>query len=173
MSKPKIGLIYAATENGVIGNEGKLPWHLPEDLKYFKAVTQGKAVVMGRKTWESLPGAFRPLPGRLNIVLSRLTNLLCAGAFVVNSLEDALAKCSEQSEVWIIGGGELLELALPMADVIKLTSIEEIIEGDTYAPYLDPADWQMVNILDEQISSTGLRYSFETHVRRKLKNTSM
>ena len=108
-------LIYARSRNNVIGKNGDLPWHLPEDLAHFKRTTLGQAVVMGRITWESIPDKFRPLPGRRNVVVSRQTDYPATGASVVNSLQDALALFPADEVVWLIGGAQLYAQALPLA----------------------------------------------------------
>jgi dihydrofolate reductase len=159
-----LGLIYARARNGVIGKDNTLPWHLPEDLAHFKATTLGQPVIMGRKTWDSLPPKFRPLPGRLNIVVTRQTDWQAQGAHVAHSLEDALAHCPETALAWVIGGAEIYAQALPLAQRVVVTEIDADFEGDAFAPPLGP-EWhaqQRVN----HTSSNGLPYSFVTWVRR-------
>ena len=121
MSKPVLTLIAACARGGVIGIENRLPWHLPEDMKFFREATRGKPVIMGRKTWESLPDAFRPLPGRLNIVVSRNPDFHAAGGTVVGSLADALTAAGDAETAFVIGGAELYRQALPLADRLLLT----------------------------------------------------
>ena len=137
-----ISLVYAISTNGVIGKDGRLPWHMPSDLKHFKAVTLGKPVVMGRKTWESLPK--KPLPGRQNIVVTRRPDYSAEGADVVNSIEDALVKAGAVAEVCVIGGAELFKEILPRADRIYLTRIQADVSGDTFLPELSGHDWKQV-----------------------------
>ncbi|UOX92119.1 dihydrofolate reductase [Amycolatopsis sp. FBCC-B4732] len=149
-----IGLIWAQSANGVIGRDGELPWHLPEDLKHFKSVTAGAAVLMGRRTWESLPPRFRPLPGRRNLVLSRTPQ---DGAETFPSLTSALAAVS--GDVWVIGGAAVYAAALPVADRIVVTEIRESFEGDTRAPEVGRAAESAGDWLE---SSTGLHYRFLT-----------
>lgn len=149
-----IGLIWAQSAGGVIGRDGTMPWHLPEDLKHFRSVTAGATVLMGRRTWESLPPRFRPLPGRRNLVLSRTPQ---DGAETFPDLTQALAAAS--GDVWVMGGAAVYRAALPIADRIVVTEIRERFEGDTYAPEVDRAadsvgPWQQ--------SSTGLHYRFLT-----------
>jgi dihydrofolate reductase len=146
----KIGLYAAVAENGVIGHEGGMPWRLSTDLKRFKATTMGKPVIMGRKTWESLPR--RPLPGRLNIVVTRKRDLGEEGAVIAHSLEEALALAEEnleetgaEDEVAIIGGGEIYRQAMGMADTLHVTHVQAEIEGDTYFPGIDPLLWRAVH----------------------------
>jgi dihydrofolate reductase len=149
-----IGLIWAQSSNGVIGRDGTMPWHIPEDMKHFRSVTRGAAVIMGRRTWESLPPRFRPLPGRRNIVLSR-SGLVLDGAEVFTSLEKALADVT--GDVWVMGGAAVYEAALPFADVVEVTEIRESFEGDTYAPAVD----RPVSSASEWMeSSSGLHYRF-------------
>lgn len=158
-----IGLIWAEARGGVIGRDGVMPWHLPEDLAHFRAITLGSPVIMGRKTWESLPEAFRPLPGRDNVVITRNADWSSPGAQRAGSLESALELTTPSNEsVWIIGGGELFREALDRADRIELTEINADIAGDTYAPDL-PATWQRLNSEPEDgwsVSSTGVEYRF-------------
>lgn len=133
MNKPKISLIAAVSKNGVIGRDNKLPWHIPEDLKYFKETTLGAPVIMGRKTFESIG---RLLPGRKNILVSRKKDWMVPGATVVNSIEDALSAASETgvTEVFVIGGSEIYSLALPFADRLYLTVVQIETEGEALFP---------------------------------------
>ncbi|NUT09977.1 MAG: dihydrofolate reductase [Nonomuraea sp.] len=149
-----IGLIWAQSSNGVIGRDGTLPWHLPEDLQHFRTLTTGTTVLMGRRTWESLPPRFRPLPGRRNLVLSRSPQ---EGVETFPDLRQALAVAS--GDVWVIGGAAVYQAALPFADRIEVTEIRETFEGDTRAPEVGrPPDsagaWRE--------SATGLHYRFLT-----------
>lgn len=131
LKKTRISLIAAVSLNGVIGREQKLPWNLPEDLKYFKEITHGAPVIMGRKTFDSIG---RPLPGRKNIIITRKTDIIIPGAWVVPSLESGLAEAGKAPEIFILGGGEIYRLALPIADRLYLTEIDMKIEGDTTFP---------------------------------------
>ena len=135
---PLVSIIVATDERGAIGRDGGLPWHLPDDLKRFKALTIGKPVVMGRKTWDSIG---KPLPGRLNIVVSRCRDLQIPGATVVASLEEAFAAAGDVPEVCIIGGAEIYRLALPRTDVIHLTRVHTVVQADTFFPELVPSEW--------------------------------
>ena len=135
----RLSVVVAADERGGIGRDGGLPWHLPEDLKRFKALTMGKPIVMGRRTWDSIG---RPLPGRRSIVVSRQAGLAIAGAEVVGSLEQALAAAADAPEVCVIGGAELYRLALPLADVVHLTRVHAEVDADTFLPPLDPSEWE-------------------------------
>lgn len=138
MSRPRIALVVAVSRNGVIGRNGGLPWHVSSDLKRFKAITMGKPVIMGRRTWESLPR--RPLAGRVNIVVTRQETYDAPGALVAASLKDALAQAGGE-EICIIGGGALFREALPMADRLYLTEIDLDVPGDTFFPAIDAAAW--------------------------------
>ena len=127
-------LIAAMARGRVIGRAGALPWHLPEDLAHFRAVTRGHAVIMGRKTWDSLPARFRPLPGRRNLVVTRNMGWHAEGADAAFSLDEALARVTGDARVFVIGGAELYAAALPLAHTLVLTEINADIEGDTHFP---------------------------------------
>jgi dihydrofolate reductase len=154
----KLGLIYARARNGVIGKDGGLPWHLPEDLAHFKRLTLGCPVIMGRKTWDSLPERFRPLPGRLNIVVTRQAGWSANGASTVSSLAQAIGLAAEPPLAWVIGGAELFAQALPLADVAEITEIDADIDGDVFAPQLG-AEWKEF-ARDRYVAATGIPYSF-------------
>jgi dihydrofolate reductase len=134
-----VGLVWAQAANGVIGSGGGLPWHLPEDLARFKTLTLGSTVVMGRATWDSLPPAVRPLPGRNNVVLSRQPDWAAPGAVVARSLAQAL---DQPGDVWVIGGASVYRAALPLADLVVVTELAQEFDGDTWAPELGPA-WRV------------------------------
>ena len=157
-----LGLIYARARNGVIGKNNTLPWHLPEDLAHFKATTMGQPVIMGRKNWDSLPPKFRPLPGRLNIVVTRNRDWQAQGAQVAHSVEDALALCPNDAP-WVIGGAELYALALPLAQRVVVTEIDADFEGDALAPTLGP-EWREQR-REAHMASNGLGFSFVTFTR--------
>ncbi len=163
MTGTTLTLIAAVARNGVIGKDNALPWHLPADLRHFKALTSGHTVIMGRKTWESLPEKFRPLPGRQNIVVTRNAGYAASGASVVTSLADAVAAASD-SEAFVIGGAELYVAALPLADRLQLTEIDADYEGDTWFPPRDPQQWRETS-RDAQRDETGLGYAFVTYER--------
>jgi dihydrofolate reductase len=157
----QLGLILARARNGVIGKAGGLPWRLPEDMAHFKQTTMGCPVIMGRKTWESLPQRFRPLPGRTNIVVTRQPEWQAPGATRAASLPEAIALCAGESQAWVIGGAEIYAHALPLAHTAEVTEIEADFEGDAYAPRFGP-QWREVARRRER-SSTGLEYSFVTY----------
>jgi dihydrofolate reductase len=158
-----LNLIFARARNGVIGHNNTLPWHLPEDLAHFKATTLGQPVIMGRKTWDSLPVKFRPLPGRMNIVVTRQTDWHSDGAHVVHSIDEALQACPTQAQPWVIGGAELYRLAMPLATRIVVTEIDADYEGDAFAPELD-ASWQEAS-RTTHVAANGLHYSLVNWVR--------
>ncbi|MGB3070225.1 MAG: dihydrofolate reductase [Ottowia sp.] len=158
---PVIGLIYARARNGVIGKNGVMPWHLPEDLAHFKRTTLNHPVIMGRKTWDSLPPRFRPLPGRTNIVITRQTTWREEGAQRASSLQEALEHCAGAERVWVIGGAQIYAHALALADEIVATEIDADFEGDAYAPVLDES-WQAV-ARDNLTAANNLRLSFVTY----------
>jgi dihydrofolate reductase len=135
-----VSLVVAVSRNGVIGRDCGLPWHISSDLKRFRQITMGKPVIMGRKTWESLPK--RPLPGRRNIVISRRPDYVAEGGNVVRSAGEALEMCRNEPEVSIIGGGEIYGLFWTLADRIYLTEVDLEVEGDTRFPVIDPDLWR-------------------------------
>ena len=162
-------LIYARAANGVIGKDGVMPWHLPEDLAHFKRVTMGHPVIMGRKTWESLPTKFRPLPGRLNIVVTRQKDWKADGeksseVKIAHSLEEAKTLCDTTTDAWVIGGAEIYAQALPLATSVIVTEIEASFEGDAYAPVLGHA-WREAKS-EYLLSQSGLPLRFVTYVKR-------
>lgn len=138
----RVSAVVAASENNVIGKDGGLPWHVSSDLRLFKQITMGKPVIMGRRTWESLPR--KPLPGRRNIVITRNQDYEAEGAEIVGSVDEALAACQGEEEVSIIGGGQVYERAMDRTDRIYLTRIHLNVEGDTFLPDLPGKEWQEV-----------------------------
>ena len=136
-----VALVVAADEQGGIGRNGGLPWHLPEDLKRFRALTLGKPIVMGRRTWESIG---RPLPGRRSLVVSRRRDFAPPGVEVFDSLAAALAAAESQPETCVIGGAQIYAQALPHADVIHLTRVHTSAGADTFFPALDAAQWEEI-----------------------------
>ncbi len=156
-----INIIYARAANGVIGKDGVMPWHLPEDLAHFKRLTQGWPVIMGRKTWDSLPPRFRPLPGRINIVITRQTAWHETGAQPAPDLASALELCKASTEVWIIGGAQIYAQAEPLAQRVEVTEIAQNFAGDAFAPTLG-AGW-FETARDDHVSSTGLAFSFVSY----------
>ena len=159
-----VKLIYAATEDRVIGSKGKLPWHLPSDLKRFQQKTTGQVVVMGSGTYFSLPGKKRPLKDRLNIVLTRNPSLKLHGVTISQSLNSVISDYNDR-DIYIIGGGEVLKHAINFADEIHLTSILNKIVGDTVSPIIDPAVWQVVS-QSEVMEENGIRYRYIDYKRK-------
>jgi len=156
----RISLIVAAASNGVIGANGELPWHLPDDFRWFKAQTLGKPVVMGRRTWESLG---RALPGRTNIVVTRDIAYAADGAVVVHSVEQAIAAAGEAEELMVIGGGELYRAFLPRASRVYLTVVDAEVHGDTTFPALDDSEWRQVSA-ESHPADARHAYAFEFRV---------
>jgi dihydrofolate reductase len=163
----QINLIWAQARNRVIGKDGTMPWHLPEDLAHLKRTTLGYPVIMGRKTWDSIPPKFQPLPGRTNIVLTRQMDWSKNGAQRASDLREALLFCeqlaSKPQAVWIIGGAQIYAQAMPLAQQAVVTEIEADFEGDSFAPQFD-AGWHET-AREAHVSSGGLHYSFVTRVR--------
>lgn len=158
-------MIYARARNGVIGKQGQLPWHLPEDLAHFKRTTLGQPVVMGRVTWESLPEKFRPLPGRSNVVVSRQTSFSAAGAQLASSLEAAMALFPPAEIIWLIGGAQLYAQGLSIASQIVVTEIDADYEGDAFAPLISSNDWTETH-RTSHVSAQGLAYHLVTLQKR-------
>ena len=157
-----IRIVVAHGSNRVIGRDGGLPWHLPTDLRRFRELTTGRTVVMGRKTYESLPPRFRPLPNRRNIVLSSDPSYRADGAEVFADLESALAACDR--DCWVIGGGVTYEQALPLADRVYATEVEAGPDGDAFFPPLAGDEWRCVERGDE-LEENDHRFSFRTYER--------
>lgn len=168
----KYSLIVAMATNHTIGLDNTMPWHLPNDLKYFKQVTMSKPIIMGRKTFESIG---RPLPGRTNIVITRQQDYQAEGIVVVNSLQEALDKAEEISlvdgydEVMVIGGAEIYQQALLQADCLYITHIHASIEGDAFFPNLNWEDWQEVKREDHAADPIEIRAGIETGAEAKAK----
>ena len=159
----KLHLIYARAANGVIGRDNTLPWHLPEDLAHFKRTTLGCPVIMGRKTWDSLPPRFRPLPGRANIVVTRDTGWCAEGALVAHSIEAARELCPAGSDAWVIGGAQIYAQALPLASTVVVTDIARDFDGDACAPTLGP-EWREAS-REAHVAASGLPFAFVTYTR--------
>lgn len=157
-------LIAAVAKNRVIGVNNQLPWHLPEDLKHFRELTRGATVVMGRKTWESLPDPFRPLPGRRNIVVSRQSGLVLPGSEVMDSLDAVRNSLADlDGPVFVIGGADIYTQAMAWADRLEITEVDVEPQGDAWFPKID-ASWQR---REQPLMHTdaGLGYRFVTYVR--------
>jgi dihydrofolate reductase len=158
----KLHLIFARGSNGVIGKDNAMPWHLPEDLAHFKRVTLGCPVIMGRKTWDSLPPRFRPLPGRINLVITRQPDWQENGAQPSRSLREALSFCEQFDNVWVIGGAQIYAQALPLAQSAMVTEIDAPFEGDAFAPIFD-SGW-VETARENHISAKGLPFAFVTYL---------
>jgi dihydrofolate reductase len=159
-----VALIWAQARGGVIGAAGALPWHLPEDMKQFRERTTGSTVVMGRRTWESLPERFRPLPGRTNVVLTSDPAWSADGARRAGSVADVLAG---HDPLWVIGGGAVYAAFLPHADRLVVTDVDLDVAGDTWAPAIGP-EWHRASRTPEEgwaTSSSGLRYAVSEYAR--------
>lgn len=181
--RPWVGMIWAQTRDGVIGDGGDMPWHLPEDFAHFRAQTRGRPVIMGRRTWESLPESARPLPGRRNIVITgdaaRAGEIAAAGAETTSSLDQALTMASEPDaddripeKVWVLGGGRIYAETVDrgLADAAVITVIDLEADGDTWAPRLPPSRWELCAADPDEgwhTAANGLRYRFETLRRRE------
>ena len=152
----RISIVVAVASNGVIGREGGLPWHLPDDLKRFKSITMGKPLIMGRATHESIG---RALPGRQNIVVTRQRGYVAEGCDVVSSPGDALRAAGDADEVMVIGGGDIYAQFLRRTDRIHLTRVDTDVNGDTFFPPLDPAEWQVLE-REEFPAGEGREYGF-------------
>ena len=139
MNPPRISIIVAMARNRVIGAGNKIPWHLPGELKMFKAITMGHHIIMGRNTWESIG---RLLPGRTTVIVTRQRDYAVPGAIVAASLDDAIAACGGDDETFVIGGGQLYEAALPLANRIYLTTVNADVAGNTLMPQFDLAQWR-------------------------------
>lgn len=155
-----VGLVWAEASGGVIGADGGMPWHVPEDLAHFRSLTMGEPVVMGRRTWESFPDRFRPLPGRRNIVVTRRSDWSADGAERASSLSEALdlAAATAPDRVWVVGGGELFREAMEIADRLEVTELDLVVDGDTFAP--DRSAWDIADEGAWEASRTGIRYRF-------------
>lgn len=163
-----IGLVWAQAHQRVIGRDNTIPWHVPEDLKHFKEVTGSGRVVMGRRTWESLPEKVRPLPGRVNIVVTRRRDWAEPGAQVAHSVQEALrAECA--APIWVMGGAEVYAEAIAHADVLEVTEIDLAVPGDVRAPAIGP-DWLVTARSPQsgwhESAKDGTRYRFLTYRRR-------
>jgi dihydrofolate reductase len=163
-----IALVAAVARGGVIGRDGGVPWHLAEDLARFKSLTTGHTVVMGRKTWDSLPERFRPLPGRRNIIVTRDPDWLADGAEPAGSLEDALALAAEDARVFVIGGAQIYRQALPLADELLLTEIDLVVEGDAFFPEFNRADFDERS-REAHVAEDGTRFAFVDYRRQRVR----
>lgn len=160
-SAPAIYLVAAVAANGIIGANGRLPWHFPEELRHFKRLTMGHPLIMGRRTWESLG---RPLPGRENIVVTRTPGYEAPGAAVASSLDAAIALCLGEPVAFVIGGTQLFEAALPLARGLVLTEIQREYQGDTWFPAYDRAQWRETQ-REAHAAADGTRFDIVLYER--------
>ena len=162
----RLALVVAKAANNVIGAAGTIPWHIADDMRHFRAVTMGKPCIMGRKTWESLPR--KPLPGRLNIVVTRNRAYSAEGAICEQAFNSALARAQvdNPAEIAVIGGAEIYRAALPRAEIIYLTDIETAFAGDTFFPEVVATEWTET-AREERTTENGVRYAFVTLKRRR------
>ena len=163
VNQKRISIVVAISENNAIGKNNQLLWHLPADLKHFKFITSGHTIVMGRKTYDSIG---KPLPNRRNIVISR-QDLTIDGIEIAHSMEDALALCENEKQIFIIGGAEIYKHCMDFTDQIFLTTVHSTFEGDAFFPILDPHKWQEISkehhLPDEK---NALAYTFSTLIRK-------
>ncbi|GAA3726521.1 dihydrofolate reductase [Flavobacterium ginsengisoli] len=157
-------MIAAAAENNALGKNNELVWHLPNDFKRFKSLTTGHHIIMGRKTFESFP---KPLPDRVHIVISRQENYNPEGCIVVDSIEKAIALCPENDDSYVIGGGEIYNLALPFTDIIELTKVHHSFDADAFFPKINKNEWILVESEENYKDEKHLYdYTYETYIRK-------
>ena len=161
----RISIVAAVARSGVIGRDDAIPWRIPEDARRFREITLGHPVVMGRRTWDSLPDRFRPLPDRRNLVVTRNPDWRAEGAERAGSLDDALALVGDSPQVFVIGGAEIYAAALPLADELLLTEIDADTVGDVTFPAFDPEQFVETS-RERHVSEAGLPFSFVTLTRR-------
>lgn len=159
--KPQVSLIVAVAKNGVIGHNNTLPWHLPEDLKHFRALTTGHHIIMGRKTYESLG---RLLPGRTTVIVTRNSDYQLAGALIAHSLQDAIDLCKNDAEAFVIGGAELYQQALTCVDKLYVTEVDLTPAGDAYFPAVDANLWHE-SAREAHLSAQGLAFDYVCYQR--------
>jgi len=163
MTQPHLSILVAMATNRTIGINNTLPWRCPEDLKHFKALTMGHHMIMGRKTFDSIG---KPLPGRTTVVVSRNRNLKVEGCLVAHSLPEAIAACTGDGEIFIVGGAELYAQALPLVDTLYITEIKQDVEGDAHFPEFNRAQWQEISHeTRSQETPQPLEYRFVTYRR--------
>ncbi len=158
-------MIAAAAENRALGKDNQLVWHLPNDFKRFKSLTTGHHIIMGRKTFESFP---KPLPNRTHIIITRQKDYKAEGCIVVDSIEKAIESCPKNEEAFIIGGGEIYNLALPFTDKIELTVVHHNFEADAFFPEIKTAVWELINSDFQSKDEKHLYdYTFETYIKKQ------
>ena len=167
MARSRITVVAAVARNGVVGKDNQLVWHLPEDMKHFRQLTMGAPVIMGRKTWDSLPERFRPLPGRRNLVLSRQPGWRADGAEVAHSLDAALAIVADAPRVFVIGGAQVWAEAMPSADDLVLTEIDHVFDGDAHFPARPEAFQETARETHRAAAPNAFEFSFVTYQRTR------
>jgi dihydrofolate reductase len=160
----RLSIVAAVARGGVIGRDNAIPWRIPEDARHFRELTMGHPVVMGRRTWDSLPDRYRPLPGRRNVVLSRDPDWQAPGAERAGSLDEALRLLNDEPRVFVIGGGDVYAAALPLADDLVVTEVDADVDGDTLFPPFDKAGFEEAS-RKRLVSETGVPLSFVTYAR--------
>lgn len=159
-----ITLIAAVAENNALGKDNQLLWHLPDDFKRFKTLTSGHYIIMGRKTFESFP---KPLPNRTHVIITRQKYNAPQGCIVVNSLEDAIAVCPKNEDIFVIGGGEIYKQSIVIADKVDITRVHHSFDADTFFPEIDPADWQLAfEEFHPKDEKHQFDFTFQTFVRK-------
>lgn len=160
-----ITLIAAAAQNNALGKDNQLLWHLPDDFKHFKTMTTGHHIIMGRKTFESFP---KPLPNRTHVIITRSLDYNAPeGCIVVNSLQNAIAVCPKEEDIYVIGGGEIYHQSIEMANCIELTRVHERFEADTFFPEIDSKTWELVKSTTHEADEKHLyAFTFETYLRK-------
>jgi dihydrofolate reductase len=166
MNRPLLSLIAAVPRNGAIGKDNALLWHEPEDQRHFRRITMGSPVIMGRKTWDSLPARFRPLPGRRNVVITRNAEWQAPGAEAAPSIEAALGLLEGADKAFVIGGAHIYTLAMPLADELVLTEIDADLPGDTFFPEWDRTHFT-INSREPHTDASGRGYSFNIYTRNR------
>jgi dihydrofolate reductase len=160
-----ISLVAAAAENNVIGKENALPWRLPADLRFFKNLTMGHTIIMGRKTYQSVG---KPLPGRKNIVITRDSSFFADGCIVLGSLSDAFKQCKDEDEIFVVGGADIYHQSMAFADKIYLTRVHGIFAGDTYFPDIHEDEWSVIGKEEYRADEKNIYpYSFVQYLRIK------
>ena len=160
-----ISIIVAVSEDWGIGKDNELLWHISEDLKRFKRLTSGNTVIMGKRTWESLP--VKPLPGRKNIVLTEIQNEIIEGSVTTYSIEDALSKCDNGEEIFVIGGGSVYRQFMPIADRLYITQVHKTAAADIYFPEIDLNIWEVIEMKDYHTGGEdGIPYSYLVYERK-------
>jgi dihydrofolate reductase len=163
----RVTLIWAQDKNGVIGNKGQIPWRIPEDLTFFKEQTMGGAVIMGRKTWESIPEKFRPLPGRVNIVMTHAMGYHAPGALVVHNTGRAMDVAKHNPDIFIVGGEVVYNQFSWYASYAIVTEVDHVVEGDTFAPLMNEENWFCDKETDwSESQGAGLKFRHKFYARR-------